>query len=377
VKLKKGNLYNFNKNTTMTKRERFRNSLYLKEVDKLPHGEQMIHDELCAKITHEYFDDDHTNALLKWMCQLLPEQNFQRHKKVREMMNFDWVHLFPAEPLQDITMKPDGNMTAKDIWGQTLLITNQSTEIIETPINDLSDMKKYEFPDVSKFDFSDIRRWQNETDFWVTTQIDSGYFKAVQLIGFNRYMEYCMCEPDALTDFMEKFTDFQMRLSDKLMESGADSIWFSDDHCFNSGPMMSPDMHYDFDFKYLRQLVDHVHSKGFPANFHSCGNVKDTIKMVIETGVNSIHALQPSAGNKIYEYKKEYGKDVCLIGNFDMDRLMPLGSPYEIDKAVKEMIDNVWHDRTGYILATCNMLNYDQPVENALTLHAAAEKYGR
>jgi len=362
---------------TMTKRERFKNSLLLKEVDTLPHGEQMIHDELLAKIMHQPLQDDSKNALVKWMCETLPEDNFQRHRKVREMLNFDWVHLFPAEPLEIVEKNENGRTIARDIWGQTLLISNESNEIIETPINSVEDLQKYQFPGIDKFVFSDISRWKNETDFWVTAQIDTGYFKAAQLIGFNQYMEYVLMYPAEMHDFMEKFTDFQMKLSDRLIESGADSVWFSDDHCFNSGSMMDPQSCYEFDFQYLKRLVEHVHSKGVPANFHSCGNINSTIKMIVETGVNSIHALQPSAGNNIFKYKKEYGKDVCFIGNFDMDRLMPKGSPYEIDLAVKEMINNMWHDRTGYILSTCNMLNNDQPVENAIALHLAAEKYGR
>ena len=361
----------------MTKRERFRNSLLLKEVDKVPHGEQMIHDELVAKITHQYFKEDSENALTKWMCETLPEENFHRHKKVREMLNFDWVHLFPAEPIQVTGKNADDRIIARDIWGQTLLISNESNEIIDTPIKSIEDLIKYQFPSLDKFIYSDITSWKAETEFWVTAQIDTGYFKAAQLIGFERYMEYILMYPKEMHDFMEKFTDFQMKLSDKLILAGADSVWFSDDHCFNAGSMIPPESCYEFDFKYLKKLVDHVHSKGVLANYHSCGNISSTIKMILQTGVNSIHALQPSAGNNIFNFKKEYGKDVCFIGNFDMDRLMPLGSPYEIDHAVKEMIEKMWYDRTGYILSTCNMLNNDQPIENAITLHLAAEKYGR
>jgi hypothetical protein len=61
-----------------------------------------------------------------------------------------------------------------------------------------------------------------------------------------------------------------------------------------------------------------------------------------------------------------------------MDRLMPKGSPAEIDEAVRKMVEAIWNEsRTGYVVATCNMLNNDQPLENALMLHFAAEKYGR
>lgn len=60
----------------MTRRKRFEGSLKLMEVDKLPHGEQMIHNELFAKMKGEHFHGDHENALSKWIKELLPEENF-------------------------------------------------------------------------------------------------------------------------------------------------------------------------------------------------------------------------------------------------------------------------------------------------------------
>jgi len=362
----------------MTRRERFERSLHLQEVDKLPHGEQMIHDELLAKLTGQQFPEDHQNALSKWMKELLPADNFERHKKVRELLDFDWVHLFPIEPMVGTLNDEGTTKEQRDIWGQTLRITPESYEIIKRPINSVGDLRTYEFPDVNSFLYTDIAKWARESDFWVTAQIDTGFFKAAQLIGFEEYIGYLYDYPEALTGFMERFTDFQKKLIDRLCSSGANSIWFSNDHAFNNGPFLSPEQLQEFDFRFTKELVAHVHSKGLLANFHSCGNIGKTLPMIIDTGVSSLHAIQPSAGNDIHAYKREYGKDICFIGNFDMDYLMPSGSVLEIDMKVKEMIAAMWEkDRTGYILSTCNMLNNDQPVENALALHLSAVKYGR
>jgi uroporphyrinogen decarboxylase len=362
----------------MTRKERFKNALLLKEVDKLPHGEQMIHDELLAKILHQPLERDHDNALSKWMKETLEPENFERHKRVRELLNFDWVHLFPIEPNVETKQPENGKIVARDIWGQTLHITPQSFEIAERPINTVEQLRKYQFPPVDQFIFDDITKWANETDFWITTQIDTGLFKASQLIGFREYMEYTYDYPNEIHGFMEKFVDFQKQLVDRLLDAGADSIWFSNDHAYNDGPFISPKHLWEFDFQYTKQLVEYVHSKGYLANFHSCGYLEKSLPLIVDAGVDSLHAIQPSAGNDIIKYKQEYGKDICFIGNFDMDYLMPQGSVYEIDAHARHLIENLFeNERTGYILATCNMLNNDQPVENALILHMAAEKYGR
>jgi uroporphyrinogen decarboxylase len=97
--------------------------------------------------------------------------------------------------------------------------------------------------------------------------------------------------------------------------------------------------------------------------------------MIAEIGVDGLHALQPSARNDIREIKKRYGKKLALIGNVDISRLLPYGSPWEVDQNVRGLIRDVGGDG-GYILTTCNGIMEDVPVENAITMHLACEKYG-
>jgi len=78
-------------NNIMSHKERFYNALMLKEVDRLPHGEQMIHDSLVAKIVKLDLPGDEGNALAKWMSEPMTDENFMRHKKARGFLGFDWV----------------------------------------------------------------------------------------------------------------------------------------------------------------------------------------------------------------------------------------------------------------------------------------------
>lgn len=361
----------------MNHKERFKNALLLKEVDKLPHGEQMIHDALVAKILKQDLPGDEGNALAKWMTEPLSKDNFIRHKKVRDFLGFDYVQVFPMEPVTEIGFSENGNKIVKDIWGAVQEITSQSSHIIKKSINSPEEALKYEFPKVENFGFGNVTKWVEDGEYFVAAQIDTGFFKINQLVGFEEYMEYIYFNKSEMHSLMEKFTDFQIRLADHLIDLGVDCIWLSDDHAFNSGPFISPEMMYEFDFKYMKKIVEHIHGRGLPVTLHSCGNVNHTIEKIIDTGVNGLHALQPSADNDIYAYKKKYGKNICLMGNMDINYLLPKGSPYEIDLKVKEMVENMFYDRTGFILETCNLLNIDTPVENAIAMHLAAEKYGK
>lgn len=356
--------------------ERFREALLLNEVDRLPHGEVMIHDMLVAKILHEDLPGDDGNALAKWMCDPLTPKNFQRHLKAREFLGFDYIHVFPREPISELSEK-DGIRRIRDIWGLEQFISRETSEIAKKPIDSPEEVKKYSFPKVTDFDFNNVQIWIDNNNFFVAAQIDTGFFKASQLVGFEQYMEYLFFNKSELHELMEKFTDFQIQMVDKLIDMGVHGIWLSDDHCYNSGPFISPNQMYEFDLKYMKQIVDHIHKRGALALLHCCGNVNYTIEMMIETGVNGIHGFQPTSGNDIYEMKRKYGKQICLLGNLDVNYLLPLGSPFEIDQTVKEMVDKLFFDRTGFILAATNLISSDAPIENAITMHLAAEKYGR
>lgn len=361
----------------MNHKERFVKALQLQQVDKLPHGDQMIHDKLVAQIVKQELPGDDANALAKWMNEPMSEENFLRHKKAREFLGFDWCQVFPMESVKDIGKTKEGHMIFKDVWGTVQAVSQDDSHIMEKPIKSEEEIEKYNFPKVSDFGFGNIKRWIDDGSFAVAAQLDNGYFKVNQLTGFEEYMFYINYNKKEMHKLMEKFTEFEIAMADHLIDMGVDVIWLGNDFCYNSGPFISPEALYEFDFQYMKQLVNHVHKRGLPVVLHCCGNINKTVEQMIATGVNAIHALQPAAHNDIYALKKKYGKDVCFIGNMDINELMPKGSPYEIDLKVKEMVDKLFYDRTGWVLSTCNLLSVDTPVENAITMHLAAEKYGK
>ncbi|MEM1570446.1 MAG: uroporphyrinogen decarboxylase family protein, partial [Candidatus Bathyarchaeia archaeon] len=88
------------------------------------------------------------------------------------------------------------------------------------------------------------------------------------------------------------------------------------------------------------------------------------------------HSLQPNAGVDIVSIKMKWGDRICLMGNLDLDYLLPLGASEEVKAEVKRLIREI-APGGGYILSTTNVLTRYVPPENALTMYIVAEKYGR
>ena len=65
-------------------------------------------------------------------------------------------------------------------------------------------------------------------------------------------------------------------------------------------------------------------SWAFPASCTRAAVETETLDMIVETGIDALRAMQPSAHNDIRQIKKLFGKRISLIGNVDISRLLPL-----------------------------------------------------
>ncbi|MEI6157872.1 MAG: uroporphyrinogen decarboxylase family protein, partial [Atribacterota bacterium] len=283
-------------------------------------------------------------------------------------------HVFPREPWTKIGETREGYPVYRDIWGMEAISTPFTYEVIKKPIEKPEDMKTYRFPTVDDFKYDNLRKWVNESDFFVVCQIETGFFKINQFMGFDNYMFYLYEHRKELLDFTARFFDHVYHLAQRVIQEGVDCVWLSNDFAYNTGPFISPQDLWELDFSFMKEVVQKIHDLGKPAVLHACGNQSLTLDMLVETGIDGLHALQPTAGNDLTQIKNKYGNQLCLIGNLDISQLLPFGSPYEVNQAVKKIVQENGK-KNGLVITTCNLLDQDIPVENAITMHLAVDRY--
>ena len=84
-------------------------------------------------------------------------------------------------------------------------------------------------------------------------------------------------------------------------------------------------------------------------------------------------AVDQAELDTIEQVKRDYGEQLCLMGNLDLDHLMTFGTPEQIAAEVRRLCETIGHGG-GFILSTCNILIDAIPPENALAMYRAAEK---
>ena len=360
----------------MTHKERMLIVLLEKEKpDRVPHGEVTVDPKIAQGVFGDKIPEEEGNFLVYWMTESFSDSFFERHRRLREFLSFDFAHVFPREPLKRIGENDHGYPIIRDVWGGEVVAAPQSTEELTAPIPDITRAAEYKFPDVEDFSFDNLERWVGESDLFTVCQLDTGFFKIYLLVGFTNYMYYIYDHKKELELLMDRLADLQIRIAREAVKRGADCIWLANDYAFNQGTFIKPQLLWDLDFKYEKKIVDEAHKLGVPCVLHTCGCQTEMLDMIAELGVDALHAIQPSAHNDIRKIKKRYGEKIALIGNVDISRLLPFGTPAEVDLYVKELIRDVGSDG-GYILSTCNGIMEDVPVENAITMHLAVEKYG-
>jgi len=110
--------------------------------------------------------------------------------------------------------------------------------------------------------------------------------------------------------------------------------------------------------------------------YHTCGDVYQLIPDFIECGLDCLQSLQPLATNMdIKKLKMEFGKDLSFQGAMDIQKILPLGTPDEVNQMVKYACESA-KAGGGYIISTSHAIQPDTPIENVAALFEAYHEHG-
>ncbi len=345
----------------MNKRERVRCAIAHREPDRVPKGELCIEADLANRLLHKTYPDDY--------------QHFERDLAVRQLLNIDLVNIgdWPAEY---IGMDENGRRRYRSVYGYEYVTTGMSKHVVLPPVTDISDAGSYQTPDIRMVSGALIRQFKESTDLFVFGQIGGPVSLVNEMFGMEDYMVYSMTDTPQILKISERVMEHEIQKAKLFIDSGAEAIILTDDIAFNSGLLLPPQIMEQVAFPFYSLAVREIKKHAdVPVFFHSDGNLNAALDRIAACGFNGIQSLQPSAGMDIAAVKRAYGKDLCLMGNIDLDYVMTRACPEEVKETVRRTIDAA-AEGGGYILSTCNTLINAIPEANALAMYAAADEYG-
>ncbi|MGD8457634.1 MAG: uroporphyrinogen decarboxylase family protein [Anaerolineales bacterium] len=212
---------------------------------------------------------------------------------------------------------------------------------------------------------------EDKREFASAAAIKLGVAPMLMSMGLDGFSYAMVDDPDLIHEVLRRYTDWQLIVTQNLIEMGFDFIWSFDDVAYRSGPFCSKKTFDEFLFPYLQKVADSI---TIPWIFHSDGNVMPLLDELITLGMSGLHPLEPGPMD-LTTVKAEYGDKLCLIGNVDITALSN-GSEAEVEEIVRQCI-NVGGVGGGYMISSANSIpSYANP-ENVRVMAEAIQKYGK
>jgi uroporphyrinogen decarboxylase len=199
------------------------------------------------------------------------------------------------------------------------------------------------------------------------------------LRGFAEFLMDLLINPEFAIRMMDRAADIWTRITQNALNAvgkNVDIVSWADDLSSQEAPLFSPKIYRDLVKPRHRRMIQAIKSAAdVKIHYHTCGAVYDLIGDLIDIGVDALNPLQVSARNMDpARLKKEFGKRLSFWGGMDTHWLLPFGSPSEVRKEVRKMID-LMGKGGGYILATVHNIQAEVPPENIVAMFEEARSY--
>jgi len=206
--------------------------------------------------------------------------------------------------------------------------------------------------------------------------------RAFSMQGMDTFLLNMAMYPEFAKALLAKITEKCKEMMDTyLKETGEflDIIKIGDDLGTQESLMISPKMYREIVKPFHADLIaftkERTDAKIF---FHTDGDVFNLIEDFIEIGVDILNPIQTSAGrmSDLEGLKQTYGDRITFCGAIDTHRVLPSGTPEEVQQEVKRVIQALGPGG-GYMVASVHTIMNDVPPENVLAMVDAVEKYGQ
>jgi uroporphyrinogen decarboxylase len=338
----------------MTHKERVRAAICHKKSDRVPRGEMAIERELLHKLVGDQ----------RYLAQ---NENEQLLAGIRELgADLVNIHQFPME---QVGRTPQGPIF-RSVLGEEHVI-NHSTRLHKPAFDDISKARDYTAPAPSTCLTGDLDWFVANSDLFVFCQIMGPVSLLDWMLGTEDYLVWAMNNTEAIKNLTAKVVNYEISRARTFLDHGADAILITDDIAFNTGLFLPPHLMDELAWPFYRHMIAEIKAfKDVPVFLHTDGDIRAALDEIVACGFDGLQSLQPSAGMDIADVKRRYGDKICLMGNMDLNHLMPFGSPAEVAEQAAWLCENMGSNG-GFILSTCNILTNSVPPENARAMYRA------
>ncbi len=312
----------------MNSRERFRNTMGRKTIDRPPLFEDGIRDEVL---------------------HIWRSQGMKRSDRLDKLFSFDYRE--EIEP--DLEPIPIPGYWPKTMRGLKNMAGHMDADDPSRLPEDWSDK---------------VKTWKNR-DYPLILRIHRGYFLTLGVHGWRRFSEAIQLlvdDPQLVSAWMSLCGEFSAKLAEKILQQvEVDAVLFSEPIGGNHGPLISPKMYASFVLNSYTPVMDVIRRYGIETIiYRTYANTRVLLGQVFNAGFNCLWACESNPEAMDYlERREEFGPELRLIGGIDSDSLRQ--GQEEIRRAVTATVP-ILLEKGGYIPLADGRVREDVSYKNYL-----------
>jgi len=256
------------------------------------------------------------------------------------------------------------------------------TEMVNHPLagDDGSLLDSYKSPDPEEaeqyFETAQLIEKYGKTHCIVGGVLGSVFEGAWYLRSMPRFLQDMLSNKDYAHRLMDTVMEFHKKAGVKLINMGCDMILAGDDVGTQDRMLISPGLWREFIKPRYGALFRAYRTANPDVKIatHICGHIEPIIDDLVEVGVDVLNPVQPTAMDP-GRLKKRFGSRLSFWGGVDDQKILPFGSPKEVENEVKLRIRQI-APGGGYILCSSHNVQAETPVENIRAYFSAYKKFG-
>jgi hypothetical protein len=151
------------------------------------------------------------------------------------------------------------------------------------------------------------------------------------------------------------------------------AILLGEDICSQQAPMISPEFLEEYYAPQLKKGLEPLLEVGCKPVWHSDGNVRPLVDMLIRCGIQGFQGFQSECGVTLefmLEHRTREGEPLIIFGPMAVTTELPVLPPEEVKERVRRAIRLCEKD-ARLVLFTSNTINPDIPFENIIAMYEA------
>ena len=317
----------------MTNKERLKNLLHYKKIDRLP----AVHFGYWHELLTEWANQGH---IKREIADLWADCN-DADKELDKILGWDFNyccaispfnHLLPPFEVKILEKFSDGSVRIQNADG---LIERVKPGLESIPAEDdylLKDRDVFEKFYKPKMQYSEdripydlLKERAADNDKPIGLHLGSVLGNIRNILSVMG-MSYMICDDfDLFAEIIDTYADMQYKCAEAMLQSGIkfDFAHYWEDICFKNGPLISPSMFEELCAKHYKKRNDLCKKYGIDIISLDCDGVTEKLLPVwFENGVNTIFPIEVGTwGDQFMPARQKFGKGLLGVGGMDKTAL--------------------------------------------------------